>query len=227
MHKMLCMIHCIFIQLTHTSSVDFIFCFLDLELFLLDESGLDYLLDAIYDFRRSILASYFFRRSILASAQKYMFIICQYYKLGVCFIGLILLHHFLVHTYVLFIFSDPYLNTDAGTMSPFEHGEVFVLDDGGEVSPTSYGNYKRLFLLKTNWIQNYFQTGIIFLISLYVISSCLLLVAELLFEIFFMATFRQVDLDLGNYERFLDVRLTRDNNITTGKIYQVLLTLGS
>lgn len=29
---------------------------------------------------------------------------------------------------------DPYLNTDAGTMSPFEHGEVFVLDDGGEVN---------------------------------------------------------------------------------------------
>ncbi|KAK8630481.1 hypothetical protein V6N13_079273 [Hibiscus sabdariffa] len=56
---------------------------------------------------------------------------------------------------------DPYLNTDAGTMSPFEHGEVFVLDDGGEV-----------------------------------------------------------DLDLGNYERFLDVTLTKDNNITTGKIYQ-------
>ncbi|XVE48405.1 hypothetical protein DITRI_Ditri01bG0000200 [Diplodiscus trichospermus] len=49
-------------------------------------------------------------------------------------------------------------------MSPFEHGEVFVLDDGGEV-----------------------------------------------------------DLDLGNYERFLDVKLTRDNNITTGKIYQFVL----
>lgn len=32
---------------------------------------------------------------------------------------------------------------------------------------------------------------------------------------------RQVDLDLGNYERFLDITLTRDNNITTGKIYQV------
>ena len=31
-----------------------------------------------------------------------------------------------------------------------------------------------------------------------------------------------MDLDLGNYERFLDVRLTRDNNITTGKIYQVI-----
>ncbi|XP_038876696.1 CTP synthase-like isoform X2 [Benincasa hispida] len=59
---------------------------------------------------------------------------------------------------------DPYLNTDAGTMSPFEHGEVFVLDDGGEV-----------------------------------------------------------DLDLGNYERFLDITLTRDNNITTGKIYQSVI----
>ncbi|XVE73396.1 hypothetical protein DITRI_Ditri11bG0114800 [Diplodiscus trichospermus] len=59
---------------------------------------------------------------------------------------------------------DPYLNMDAGTMSPFEHGEVFVLDDGGEV-----------------------------------------------------------DLDLGNYERFLDVTLTKDNNITTGKIYQSVL----
>lgn len=56
---------------------------------------------------------------------------------------------------------DPYLNIDAGTLSPFDHGEVFILDDGGEV-----------------------------------------------------------DLDLGNYERFLDVTLTRDNNITTGKIYQ-------
>ncbi|KAE9614520.1 putative CTP synthase (glutamine hydrolyzing) [Lupinus albus] len=59
---------------------------------------------------------------------------------------------------------DPYLNTDAGTMSPFEHGEVFVLDDGGEV-----------------------------------------------------------DLDLGNYERFMDIKLTRDNNITTGKIYQFVI----
>ncbi|XP_019427936.1 PREDICTED: CTP synthase isoform X1 [Lupinus angustifolius] len=59
---------------------------------------------------------------------------------------------------------DPYLNIDAGTMSPFEHGEVFVLDDGGEA-----------------------------------------------------------DLDLGNYERFLDVTLTKDNNITTGKIYQSVL----
>jgi CTP synthase (UTP-ammonia lyase) len=35
--------------------------------------------------------------------------------------------------------------------------------------------------------------------------------------------FDQVDLDLGNYERFLDVTLTRDNNITTGKIYQSVI----
>ena len=32
----------------------------------------------------------------------------------------------------------------------------------------------------------------------------------------------QVDLDLGNYERFLDITLTRDNNLTTGKVYQVV-----
>ena len=59
---------------------------------------------------------------------------------------------------------DPYLNIDAGTMSPREHGEVFVLDDGGEV-----------------------------------------------------------DLDLGNYERYLKITLTRENNITTGKMYQCVI----
>ncbi|HEX2065269.1 MAG TPA: CTP synthase (glutamine hydrolyzing), partial [Candidatus Thermoplasmatota archaeon] len=59
---------------------------------------------------------------------------------------------------------DPYLNSDAGTMNPFEHGEVFVLSDGGEA-----------------------------------------------------------DLDLGNYERFLDIPLTRDNNITTGKVYKSVI----
>lgn len=59
---------------------------------------------------------------------------------------------------------DPYLNQDSGTMSPFEHGECYVLDDGGET-----------------------------------------------------------DLDLGNYERFLGLNLTRDHNITTGKIYQLVL----
>lgn len=59
---------------------------------------------------------------------------------------------------------DPYLNVDAGTMSPFEHGEVFVLNDGGES-----------------------------------------------------------DLDLGNYERFLDVNLTSEHNITTGKMYKSVI----
>lgn len=61
---------------------------------------------------------------------------------------------------------DPYLNLDAGTMSPFEHGEVFVLNDGGEV-----------------------------------------------------------DLDLGNYERFLGITLSRHNNITTGKVYSKVLEM--
>ncbi|KAB7519686.1 glutamine hydrolyzing CTP synthase [Halosegnis rubeus] len=56
---------------------------------------------------------------------------------------------------------DPYLNVDAGTMNPYQHGEVYVLKDGGEV-----------------------------------------------------------DLDLGNYERFLDIDMTFDHNITTGKTYQ-------
>lgn len=40
----------------------------------------------------------------------------------------------LVNLAMTFFIADPYLNRDAGTMSPFEHGEVFVLDDGGEVS---------------------------------------------------------------------------------------------
>ncbi|OBT83898.1 hypothetical protein VE02_08408 [Pseudogymnoascus sp. 03VT05] len=62
---------------------------------------------------------------------------------------------------VTMIKIDPYINVDAGTMAPKEHGEVFVLDDGGEV-----------------------------------------------------------DLDLGNYERYLNITLTREHNITTGKIYR-------
>jgi len=72
--------------------------------------------------------------------------------------GLLLQMHGL---HVTAIKIDPYLNIDAGTMSPFEHGEVYVLRDGGET-----------------------------------------------------------DLDLGNYERFLDITLTKDHNITTGKIYK-------
>ncbi|CAL4978604.1 unnamed protein product [Urochloa decumbens] len=65
---------------------------------------------------------------------------------------------------VTFIKIDPYLNTDAGTMSPDEHGEIFVLDDGSEV-----------------------------------------------------------DMDLGNYGRFLDAELTGDNHMTAGKIYQYVI----
>jgi CTP synthase len=59
---------------------------------------------------------------------------------------------------------DPYINVDPGTMNPFQHGEVFVTDDGGEM-----------------------------------------------------------DLDLGHYERFVDVALTRRSNATTGSIYQDVL----
>jgi CTP synthase len=59
---------------------------------------------------------------------------------------------------------DPYLNVDPGTMSPFQHGEVFVTDDGAET-----------------------------------------------------------DLDLGHYERFTHAPLTRDNNLTTGRIYEQII----
>jgi CTP synthase len=56
---------------------------------------------------------------------------------------------------------DPYINVDPGTMSPFQHGEVYVTDDGGET-----------------------------------------------------------DLDLGHYERFSTAKMSRNNNVTTGRIYQ-------
>jgi len=59
---------------------------------------------------------------------------------------------------------DPYLNVDPGTMNPFQHGEVFVTDDGAET-----------------------------------------------------------DLDLGHYERFLDLNMSRRNNTTTGQIYERIL----
>jgi len=55
---------------------------------------------------------------------------------------------------------DPYLNVDAGTMSPFEHGEVFVLDDGGE-SDLDLGNYER-FLGITLTAQHNITTGKIY-----------------------------------------------------------------
>ena len=55
---------------------------------------------------------------------------------------------------------DPYINVDPGTMSPIQHGEVFVTEDGAET-----------------------------------------------------------DLDLGHYERFIDESLTKNSNVTTGKVY--------
>lgn len=60
---------------------------------------------------------------------------------------------------------DPYINVDPGTMSPYQHGEVFVTDDGAET-----------------------------------------------------------DLDLGHYERFIDINLTKNSNITTGKIYSSVIS---
>ena len=60
---------------------------------------------------------------------------------------------------------DPYINVDPGTMSPYQHGEVFVTDDGAET-----------------------------------------------------------DLDLGHYERFTSARLTRQANVTTGRIYEAVIT---
>ena len=60
---------------------------------------------------------------------------------------------------------DPYLNVDPGTMSPYQHGEVFVTQDGAET-----------------------------------------------------------DLDLGNYERFIDTELTADSNVTSGQIYNAVIT---
>ena len=60
---------------------------------------------------------------------------------------------------------DPYINVNPGTMSPYQHGEVFVTKDGAET-----------------------------------------------------------DLDLGHYERFIDVELTKNASITTGRVYQSVIT---
>jgi CTP synthase len=66
---------------------------------------------------------------------------------------------------VTFVKLDPYINVDPGTMSPYQHGEVYVTDDGAET-----------------------------------------------------------DLDLGHYERFTSARMTRASNLTTGKIYQAVIS---
>ncbi|MDD5081207.1 MAG: CTP synthase [Candidatus Omnitrophica bacterium] len=66
---------------------------------------------------------------------------------------------------VTIIKCDPYINVDPGTMNPFQHGEVYVTDDGAET-----------------------------------------------------------DLDLGHYERFTNAKFTKNNNITTGKVYHSVIT---
>ncbi len=66
---------------------------------------------------------------------------------------------------ITFLKLDPYINVDPGTMNPYQHGEVFVTEDGAET-----------------------------------------------------------DLDLGHYERFTSLTLTRDNNYTTGRIYNSVIT---
>lgn len=52
---------------------------------------------------------------------------------------------------------------------------------------------------------------------------CVMVVSCRAGEVFVLDDGGEVDLDLGNYERFLDIRLTRDNNLTTGKIYQSVI----
>lgn len=76
---------------------------------------------------------------------------------------------------------DPYMNIDAGTMRPQEHGELCV------------------------------STGLS------------LSKSESIGEVYVLNDGGEVDLDLGNYERYLDVTLSRDNNITTGKIYREVI----
>src|SRR5881409_3789989 len=66
---------------------------------------------------------------------------------------------------ITFLKLDPYINVDPGTMNPYQHGEVFVTDDGAET-----------------------------------------------------------DLDLGHYERFTSLTLTRASSVTTGQIYQAVIS---
>jgi len=54
----------------------------------------------------------------------------------------------LFYFFYVYFFTDPYLNIDAGTMSPIEHGEVYVLDDGGEVMQHLVTNFSVSFIRK-------------------------------------------------------------------------------
>jgi hypothetical protein len=115
---------------------------------------------------------------------------------------------------------DPYLNIDAGTMSPFEHGEVFVLDDGGEVRFWGLGGSGKRGGGCLNPNEKAFVEREL-LLSLSSAAQLFLRPCADPQSFALTLTHPQVDLDLGNYERFLDITLTRDNNLTTGKVYQV------
>ena len=119
-------------------------------------------------------------------------------------------------------------------MSPFEHGEVFVLDDGGEVTATSCSDRHPHFLcllLPENIAHSFCHHQLKIFSQIYLLMYCSYFFFNKdwcgFFVLFcgwlesFPFSFLKVDLDLGNYERFLDIKLTRDHNITTGKIYQV------
>lgn len=80
---------------------------------------------------------------------------------------------------------DPYINIDAGTFSPYEHGNKIF-------------SYAWNSLLKYLCLNSLKISG----------------------EVYVLDDGSEVDLDLGNYERFLDATLHKDNNLTTGKIYQ-------
>ncbi len=106
---------------------------------------------------------------------------------------------------------DPYINVDPGTMSPYQHGEVFVTDDGAETD-LDLGHYERFIDINLNKYSNV-TTGKIY--------------SEVLRKErkgeYLGATGAETDLDLGHYERFIDINLNKYSNVTTGKIYSEVL----
>ena len=137
---------------------------------------------------------------------------------------------------------DPYLNSDAGTMSPFEHGEVGgaragaaaagVVVMGGRL-PTGAAVTRHMGELDA--VPQLAVVGREPLIACVPTRrTCPLSVCppatnpspsvaplrpDCRPQVFVLNDGGEADLDLGNYERFLDVTLTRDHNITTGKVY--------
>lgn len=105
---------------------------------------------------------------------------------------------------------DPYLNCDAGTMSPFEHGEPVR-----PCSPPARAAYRSIPQHATSCTPTHAAR-----------ARGRLAIPAILYragEVFVLDDGGEADLDLGNYERFLDITLHKDNNLTTGKIYQLVL----